>query len=68
MRPLRAWMLALPIDFVAAAAPALWFEEIGVDCVDGGTHRCDLLASVVSIVGRRHLVFSTSYQPRRSAC
>jgi len=27
MRPLRAWMLALPIDFVAAAAPALWFES-----------------------------------------
>ena len=25
LRPMRAWMLALPVDFLAAAAPALWY-------------------------------------------
>jgi exopolysaccharide biosynthesis polyprenyl glycosylphosphotransferase len=57
LRPLRAWMLALPIDFVAAAIPALWYHNFW-----RGTLSMAAITVVIFAVGgfyrgRRHISF-----------
>jgi exopolysaccharide biosynthesis polyprenyl glycosylphosphotransferase len=57
LRPTRAWMLAVPVDFLAAAAPALWYPQFW-----RGTLSMAVLVVVSFAVGdfyeaRRHLSF-----------
>jgi len=57
MRPLRAWMLSLPVDFVAAACPALWFVQYWKGILAMATLTVMLYAVGGNYRGRRHLSF-----------
>jgi exopolysaccharide biosynthesis polyprenyl glycosylphosphotransferase len=57
LRPVRAWMLALPVDFLAAAAPALWYTEFW----RGTLSMAGITVAIFAVGGfydaRRHLSF-----------
>jgi exopolysaccharide biosynthesis polyprenyl glycosylphosphotransferase len=57
MRPLRAWMLSLPIDFVAAAIPAFWFTAYWKGILAMAALTVILCAAGGQYRGRRHLSF-----------
>ena len=57
MRPLRAWMLALPIDFVAAATPALWNHDFWRGTLSMAVITVMIFAVGGFYRGRRHISF-----------
>jgi len=57
LRPLRAWMLALPIDFGAAALPALWVHGFWRGTVSMAVIAVFLFSIGGFYRGRRHLSF-----------
>jgi exopolysaccharide biosynthesis polyprenyl glycosylphosphotransferase len=57
MRPLRAWMLSLPVDFVAAAIPAFWFTAYWKGILAMAALTVLLYATGGHYRGRRHLSF-----------
>jgi exopolysaccharide biosynthesis polyprenyl glycosylphosphotransferase len=57
LRPLRAWMLALPMDFAAAAAPALWVHNFWRGTVSMAVLTVFLFGVGGFYRGRRHLSF-----------
>ena len=57
LRPLRAWMLALPIDFVAAAAPALLYRNFWRGIVSMAVLTVVIFAFGGFYRGRRHHSF-----------
>jgi exopolysaccharide biosynthesis polyprenyl glycosylphosphotransferase len=57
MRPFRAWMLALPVDFVAGVAPALWFPQYWRGIVSMAALTVMLFAVGGYYRGRRHMSF-----------
>jgi exopolysaccharide biosynthesis polyprenyl glycosylphosphotransferase len=57
LRPVRAWMLALPIDFTAAAAPALWVHNFWRGTVSLAVVTVFLFSIGGFYRARRHLSF-----------
>jgi exopolysaccharide biosynthesis polyprenyl glycosylphosphotransferase len=57
MRPARAWMLALPLDFAGAAAPALWTLNFWRGIVSMAAVTVVLFAFGGFYRGRRHMSF-----------
>jgi exopolysaccharide biosynthesis polyprenyl glycosylphosphotransferase len=57
LRPLRAWMLALPLDFLAAALPALWVHGFWKGTVSMAVLTVFLFGIGGFYRARRHLSF-----------